>query len=58
MLVAAKSMLFIDIAFLCGILLGGVESRSYKYNAHDRVSLAANTVGPFNNPTETYPVCS
>lgn len=26
-----------------------------RYRAHDRVQLAANTVGPFNNPTETYP---
>jgi len=26
-----------------------------RYRAHDKVSLVANTVGPFNNPTETYP---
>jgi hypothetical protein len=27
-----------------------------RYTAHDRVTVVANTVGPFNNPTETYPV--
>jgi hypothetical protein len=26
------------------------------YRAHDHVGIVANTVGPFNNPTETYPV--
>ena len=31
-----------------------VESRRYKL--HDHIALVANTVGPFNNPTETYPV--
>ena len=44
------------VALFCSVLLGSVESRSYRYHAHDKVSLAANTVGPFNNPTETYPV--
>ena len=28
-----------------------------RYHAHDRIGIVANTVGPFNNPTETYPVC-
>jgi hypothetical protein len=27
-----------------------------RYAAHDPVQIVANTVGPFNNPTETYPV--
>lgn len=36
------------------ILNIGVDARRYK--AHDRIGLVANTVGPFNNPTETYPV--
>ena len=27
-----------------------------RYQAHDKVLAVANTVGPFNNPTETYPV--
>jgi hypothetical protein len=26
------------------------------YRAHDAVHIIANTIGPFNNPTETYPV--
>ena len=29
---------------------------SKHYSAHEKVTLVANTVGPFNNPTETYPV--
>lgn len=29
---------------------------SKRYQAHDKVLAVANTVGPFNNPTETYPV--
>jgi hypothetical protein len=31
-----------------------IEAR--RYHAHDKVAIVANTVGPFNNPTETYPV--
>ena len=27
-----------------------------RFQAHDKVDLVANTVGPYNNPTETYPV--
>lgn len=45
------SQLTIFVALFLVIL---VDSR--RYHAHDRISLAANTVGPFNNPTETYPV--
>jgi hypothetical protein len=33
-----------------------VRVESSRYRAHDRIGLVANTVGPFNNPTETYPV--
>jgi len=29
-----------------------------RYQAHDKIDLIANTVGPFNNPTETYPYYS
>lgn len=36
--------------------LFSIESEAKKYGAHDRVAAVANTVGPFNNPTETYPV--
>jgi hypothetical protein len=32
------------------------QSISHHYQAHDHVPVVANTVGPFNNPTETYPV--
>jgi hypothetical protein len=31
-------------------------AQSRRYHAHDKVSIVANTVGPYNNPTETYPV--
>ena len=27
-----------------------------RYRAHDKVDVISNTVGPYNNPTETYPV--
>jgi len=27
------------------------------YRAHDPMPVIANTIGPYNNPTETYPVC-
>lgn len=36
---------------LCIALVTGLH-----YRAHDHVGIVANTVGPFNNPTETYPV--
>jgi heme/copper-type cytochrome/quinol oxidase subunit 4 len=29
---------------------------STRFSNHERVPIVANTVGPFNNPTETYPV--
>ena len=29
-----------------------------RHHAHDRIAIIANTVGPFNNPTETYPYYS
>lgn len=32
--------------------------QSKRYRAHDHVGIVANTVGPFNNPTETYPFYS
>jgi hypothetical protein len=38
------------------ILLLTVQVLSRRFMAHDRIGLVANTVGPFNNPTETYPV--
>ena len=36
-------------------LLGGLVEGA-RYSNHEKVPLIANTVGPFNNPTETYPV--
>ena len=42
------------LAFLIASALVAAEARRYK--THDRIGLVANTVGPFNNPTETYPV--
>jgi hypothetical protein len=42
---------------LCVVLLFVVHITEAKhYHAHDHVAVVANTVGPFNNPTETYPV--
>mmetsp|Transcript_8308 Transcript_8308/g.14075 ORF Transcript_8308/g.14075 Transcript_8308/m.14075 type:complete len:595 (+) Transcript_8308:31-1815(+) len=35
-----------------------VDAHSYRYANHQRVDLLVNTVGPFNNPTETYPYYS
>lgn len=35
-------------------VFGVVSGRGYEN--HERINLVANTVGPFNNPTETYPV--
>ncbi len=29
-----------------------------RYQTHDRIDVIGNTVGPFNNPTETYPYFS
>lgn len=31
---------------------------SHHFHSHDKVSIIANTIGPFNNPTETYPYYS
>lgn len=42
--------------FLILVLLLVSELCSGKrYGTHDKLSIIANTVGPFNNPTETYP---
>ena len=40
---------------LLACVFGLAYGEGKRYRAHDRVSLVANTVGPFNNPTETYP---
>jgi hypothetical protein len=41
------------LAFV-GLSYNLVSGRAY--GNHEQISLVANTVGPFNNPTETYPV--
>ena len=46
------SMIFAVVALL--LAAGVVEARHFR--AHDSVGIVANTIGPFNNPTETYPV--
>ena len=43
------------VGLLLVLLVASVAA--LRYHAHDRVAVVANTVGPFNNPTETYPVC-
>lgn len=47
-----QKMLFFGIlSLLCVTIAWGK-----RYQAHNHVGIVANTVGPFNNPTETYPV--
>jgi uncharacterized membrane protein len=43
--------IFLILSSVCISVIDGV-----RYHAHDAVKIVANTVGPFNNPTETYPV--
>lgn len=38
------------------VVIACVFVTARRYRAHDHVAIVANTVGPFNNPTETYPV--
>jgi hypothetical protein len=48
---SSRSILVVVLlSFFCGCVA------SKRYHAHDKTSVVANTVGPFNNPTETYPV--
>lgn len=42
------------IATLLLFAFSAVDAR--RFRAHDSVGIVANTIGPFNNPTETYPV--
>jgi hypothetical protein len=46
-------MKFVLLPLVFLIWFSIIEARRYK--AHDHIALVANTVGPFNNPTETYP---
>jgi len=47
-----------QIVFVFAALCMVSTSFAKRYLAHDRIALIANTVGPFNNPTETYPFYS
>lgn len=47
-----RNLVFLVVAVLCHCII------AKRYKAHDKVDLVANTVGPFNNPTETYPYYS
>lgn len=47
--------LLLFLSTLC-LLAAGALAAGKHYKAHDHVGIVANTVGPFNNPTETYPV--
>eukprot|EP01035_Chromulina_nebulosa_P038600 gene38600-52145_t len=46
------------IAIIASLIIGIQFSLARRYRAHDHVGIVANTVGPFNNPTETYPFYS
>lgn len=48
----------LGLAISCLTLASLVDGHSYRYANHQRVDLLVNTVGPFNNPTETYPYYS
>lgn len=43
-------------SILCILEIININVESKHYRAHDALPLIANTIGPFNNPTETYPV--
>mmetsp|Transcript_13717 Transcript_13717/g.13781 ORF Transcript_13717/g.13781 Transcript_13717/m.13781 type:complete len:594 (+) Transcript_13717:176-1957(+) len=50
---------FISLSILAFCLLTSAAlSNGKRFHAHDRIGVVANTVGPFNNPTETYPFYS
>lgn len=52
--------MLLHLAYLLTALSKGWadERPENHYHAHDPVKIVANTVGPFNNPTETYPYYS
>lgn len=41
-----------------GLFSAIIIVNSRRFHTHDHIALVANTVGPFNNPTETYPFYS
>jgi hypothetical protein len=44
------------LAVVAALLLSTVQCK--RYRSHDQAIIVANTIGPFNNPTETYPFFS
>jgi hypothetical protein len=48
----SRIMSLVVALFLAAALVA--DARHFR--AHDAVGIVANTIGPFNNPTETYPV--
>ena len=50
-----KFLVILTLVILNG-LAALVNANNNKFHTHDRVAVVANTVGPFNNPTETYHV--
>lgn len=48
-------MIALFVAVVCG---HDHPLKETHYHAHEKVSMIANTVGPYNNPTETYPYYS
>mmetsp|Transcript_23513 Transcript_23513/g.34500 ORF Transcript_23513/g.34500 Transcript_23513/m.34500 type:complete len:590 (+) Transcript_23513:57-1826(+) len=48
--------MLILLSLVSFIVWGTVDGA--RYSNHERITIVANTVGPFNNPTETYPYYS
>lgn len=47
------------VILLAGLAIAAADERPVRhYHAHEKVNIIANTVGPFNNPSETYPYYS
>jgi hypothetical protein len=44
------------LGLVCILVLLVAMASAKRYDVHDVVGIMANTVGPFNNPTEKYPV--
>jgi hypothetical protein len=54
-MIRTQTLLSTAFAVLSSLSLCLVSVEARRYAAHDPVAIVANTVGPFNNPTETYP---
>merc|ERR1719473_607269 len=49
------SLLLICLIELVSVVESKSNSGTHSYELHQHTPIVANTVGPFNNPTETYP---